>query len=420
MDLGSWDQLDETWTSAAADDVPTAVRVEVEDRVDYHFAPGGTSTSRVGIASQRTAADLCLGSFAARVSTEDSPVLRGLLGGVLGTSLDLVGYRGIVGGTVSVEALAAELGTSLGTPEHLLDTELTLQQLVLATAQVLDDDGELVRAGLLRTLALGLPNPDELVQLGDILAVGNGGEVAALGAALDAFDLVTTAALVANGDTAIEIPGLALAVPGVAQVTARVSVVERPRCLIAGSIGDALDTAVVRIELADDLGLLGVVDTRLTTTVQAATATARISTIDCGSPKRMRLDMTTSAVQTDLRFDLEVLSLLGGPIALTVLGTTTNESTVRAFDHSFPESVFGETYQVPTPGLNLGAVYLEVPDVPLVSAVVDALVTSTLRPVLGALDSTVVTPLLQALGVTVAGADVTPLRVHCSGPRLVG
>lgn len=417
LDLGWWDPLTEAWTSATAGEIPTAARVEIAESIDYLFAPGGTTTDRAGIASQRASADFCLGSFATRISTADSPVLSGLLGGILGTSVDLVGYRGIVGGSVSIDALATELGAAVGTREELLDTTVAMQDFVLAMAQALDDGGDLARATLLRQVALGLPNPDELVRLGDILEIGNGGMDAALLASLDAFELLTTSALVVNGDSFIDIPGLDLGVPGVAAVTARVSVVERPRCIVAGAIGDGAETAVVRVEIANDLGVLGIVDTSLTLALQTATGTARITAIDCGPPKRLRLGMTTSAVRTDLTFDLEVLNLLGPPLArLQLQATTSNEATTRTFDRFFPEAVFGVTYQVPTPGLNLGAVTLNVPNIPLVNT----LVSGTLRPVLTALDTIVLTPLLQSLGVTVAGADITPVGVSCSGPQLVG
>lgn len=420
LDLGRWDPLTEVWTSAIPSEIPTAARVEIAETIDYLFVPGGTTTDRVGIASQRASADFCLGSFATRISTDDSPVLSGLLGSILGTSVDLVGYRGIVGGSVSIRALATELGASLGTPDELLDTTATMQEFVLAMAKVLQDSGDLARATLLEQVALGLPNPNELVRLGDVLDIGNGGMDAALIAALDAFELLSTSALVVNGASFIDIPGLNLGVPGVADVTARVSVVERPRCIVAGAIGDGAETAVVRVEIINELGLIGIVDTSLSLGLQTATGTARITAIDCGPPKRLRLRMTTSAVRTDLTFDLTVLPVLGLPTAVQLNATTSNEATERTFDRYFPQSVFGVTYQVPTPGLNLGAVSLNVPNIPLVTPIVNGLVTGTLRPVLTALDTVVLTPLLQSLGVTIAGADVTPVGVTCSGPQLVG
>jgi uncharacterized membrane protein len=419
LDLGSWDPVTERWRSAAADEVPTAARVEISQRVDHAFAPGSTTTSRIGIASQRASADLCVGSFAARVRTDDSPVLRGLLAGVLGTSLDVVGYRGIAGGTVSVEALATRLGTSLGTPTAFLDTRVTLRDLVAAEAQVLADAGDLARADLLRSLLVGLPNPTTIVRLGDVVDIGRGGTDAALGAALDAFDLLTTAALVANGSNFVSIPNLDLGVPGIAAVTARASVVERPTCLIAGAVGDRLQTAVVRVELAQALGVIGVVDISLVASVRVADGTARIGAIGCGAQQRLRLDVTTGLAESDIRFTLGV-NLLGrveGPVT----ASTSNAATTRTFDRLFPPSVFGTTYQVPTPGLDLGTATLHVGGVlSPVGAVVNPVVTGVLTPVLAGLDRVVLTPLLGALGVTVGGLDVVPRAIRCQAPSLVG
>lgn len=435
FELGTFDALTETWTASLPSEVPTAVRVEVGSRIEYQFAPGGADTQRSAVASQQAGAAFCIGSFATRVNTADGPLLTGLLNGMLGldaaTGLDLAGYRGLVGGDVGIGALATELGIAFGTPDELMDAEVTLVELLEAQAAVLANDGDLARAAILEGLALRLPNPDTLVRIGDLLEVGDGGLDAALLAEIDALDLLSAGVILANGATFVSIPAVSLGIPGVTSISGRISAVERPACA-AGPIGTSAQTAVVRIELRVVVNVPAVAQVTLNLAVDAAEATGTISGLGCDTPRQLELDVTTAVVRSVVDLDAVVRAPgLFGPIDVANLPvdvTTGQGGEIRYVDLRFPDRVFGEAYQVSTPGLNLGTIAVDLDRATLVGILpigvllgplLNGVVGTVVRPLLTSVETLVVTPLLKALGVTVAGADVVPLAVDCSGPQLV-
>jgi uncharacterized membrane protein len=424
--LGSYDVTGEVFTPATGTQVPSAVRVALGAAVDYEFAPGGTTATRTAIAGQTASAGHQVGSFAARLDSDQSALLGALVGDALGVTV--AGYEGLVGGRVRLPLLLEELDLTLGSADEVLGTEVTVLELIRAEAEVLRRTGDLVRADLLDALALTLPSPDAIVRLDELLAIVPGGEAAAALATIDAADLLNATALIANGTNLLNIPSASIAVGGdLAAVTTSVQVIESPRWAF-GPVGTAAHTAQTTIELVVKLTVPEVSDTTIRVRAQLAPATARSAAIGCRGTQTLDIDVNTGLLTT--RADIASRLSAGGlPLADVDLHAATSapaDTTAIGFD--LPPDVFGEPRQVPTPATSLGTAEvvtdrIDVIGIPLdvlIGPLVDGLVSTVVSPLLTAVETTVLRPLAQALGLTVGGADVAPLAVTCSGPKLIG
>ncbi len=441
VQLGRYDAVADVFTVAGPTEVPSAVAVTAADRVEHQFTPGSLTTSRRAVAAQTASAGIQVGSFAARLDSGRSALLNPLIGRAL--RVDGVSYTGLAGARVALADLATELDLSLASPSQLLATELDVVDLVAAQAAVLRRAGDTARASILEALALRIPPSLPTVALGDLIAIGTGGAAAAATATLDVLELLATTALVATGDRAIDIPGLTLGVPGVAAVTTTLHVVESPRIAYGGP-GTSVRTAQVGLQLGVDLSAAGLVGARLSVAVAAAPATATIRDVSCGEPMGLGLDVTTGLATTDAsvaaRIAVSLLGLVNVPVAdAAAVATGGRAAAASAVDLAFPPDELGVPVTISSQSLGLSDLsltptltLLPSSQLPALLRTVLGLVTSTatgvvgtvLTPlvasVLGALDAVVVQPLLGLLGVTVPGADVTPLAVRCTGPRLVG
>lgn len=446
--LGAYDADAEVFTPVtAADQIPSAVEVQARDRSDNQFAPGGFTTSRTAVGAQTASAGIQVGSFAARLDSSQSPLLGALLGDALG--LTVVGYEGLAGVRLSLPELATELDLSLASPDELLDTELTVLELIEAQVRVLERGGMLAEADVLRTIGLNLENPDAPISLGDLMTIATGGADAAAVATLDVLELLTATAFVANGKESLAIPGLDLGVPGVANVAASVVVTQFPQIAFGGP-GTSVRTAQVGLVTEVGLDVLGLAGAKLTLDLDVADATAVIRDLTCGDPSRLDLDVTTGLVQVFTQLSTELVPTLpfplntildpvlrGRPVAAVTLEATAGqgeETTLLPFD--LPPDELGVAKQVSTHTLSLTDLDAEgeaeiLAGVPvlgpalalLLDGVVDGLVDAVVRPlfqqVLAALDAVLVQPLLSLLGISLPGADVTPLALRCSGAELV-
>lgn len=254
---GTADPLTGFFTPAVGGTVPTAVQVSVSGSVGFAFAPVGGGPDRGGatrsaVAEASPSACFRLGSFALGVQTGEG-VLGQILGDMLGVTA--VGYEGLALATVRLgdllDALADDgVDLGVGTPQDLITADLTLLQLVQATATVLQRQGDpasLAAATVLGQVQAGLGNVT--LQLGQLLALGTAGQ-AALDADVNVLDLLTAAAAVANGSQSVTVPALALAVPGLGTLQTALSVTEAP--VIACGSGVA-DTGQVSLSLTGSL-----------------------------------------------------------------------------------------------------------------------------------------------------------------------
>lgn len=424
--LGAYDTVTEVFTPVTGTGVPSAVRVQLDADVDYAFAPGGTTASRMAVAGQTASAGHQVGSFAARLNSEESALLAALVGDALGVTV--AGYDGLVGGQVSLPLLLEELDLDVGDIDAVLGTEVTALELIRAEAEVLRRTGDLARAELLDSLALALPQPDAIVRLDQLLAIVPGGEAAAALANIDAADLLDATALIANGTNLLDIPAATIDIGGdLATVATSVQVIEAPRWAF-GPVGTSAHTAQTTIELTIRLTVPQTSDTTIRVRAQLAPADATSTAIGCRGNQTLDLDVRTGLLTT--RADISTrLSLLGIPVADVALHATTSAPPdAAAIGFEVPPDVFGEPRQAPTPATSLGTAEvvtdeIDVLGLPIaggVAPLINTLTSTVLTPLLTTVETAVLRPLAGALGLTVGGADVAPLAIACSGPKLIG
>ncbi|WP_232196738.1 MULTISPECIES: TadG family pilus assembly protein [unclassified Thioalkalivibrio] len=275
--------------SGDPDEVPEAVRVVATEEVPSSVVLGGllggtTALSAEAVAQRQNMAGISAGSWAARISAEDSVLLNLLLNELLGSDLDLdaVAYRGLADTSITLLQLADDLRVAgvdlaVGTVDELLTTSVSVLELVEASISAVDrQDVADVDLSVLEQQLLGLRVDELELELGDLLHVEAPSDPeAALDAELNVLELILMSALTATGEDALNLElELPVDVPGLAMVDAGVSIelVEPPQMAIGppgvvpgSSAGDApadrwrthLETAQARIQVDLGLGILG-------------------------------------------------------------------------------------------------------------------------------------------------------------------
>ncbi|CAN5694507.1 hypothetical protein BH10ACT1_BH10ACT1_02720 [soil metagenome] len=430
--LGHWNAQTEVFTVTTGSQIPDAVEVKLTDRVEYEFAPGGSTTSRTAVAANSAKASFSIGSYAARVDTSTSPLLQPLLGNILGVTAG--GYGGLVGGQVQLGPLLGELGLNIGSPDDVMAANVTLVQLLRAEANVLRAGGDVVRANLLDQTILNLPNPNATIPIASILKLGAGTDEGAAVAIIDAFDIVTGAAFISNGDAFLTLPSTAVNVGGLAGVTAQVKVIQRPGIVIGGVIGDSASTSQVQVKLSVASKVPGLTDVSITLDLGAASATGTIDSIGCGTTRTLGIGVQTGLLTVNAPITARIyadLLLAKVPVADVALNAATTKSP-KLYNVGFtiPPDAFGVPKQVSTDGIGLGTTTVTIGTVTVLgflplggvlNGLISGVVSTVVTPLLSLLDAALLTPLLKALGATVAGADVAPLEpLGCGGTKLVG
>ncbi|MBW8725524.1 MAG: hypothetical protein JF625_10265 [Inquilinus limosus] len=249
-------------------------------------------------------AGLQAGTGLLTLDTTQSPLLNAVLGGVLGTKINLtaVHYNGLVNTDIDaltfLDALATHVGASVGTYDGLLTGKVKVGQILQAAIDVLNKQDHIAGLDLdalnallaLQSQVAG--NPD--LALGTLLdlgvwkkqEVGGSTKPSALQAGLNLYQLVTLSAQVANSQNFISIPSLTLGLPGVASVQVAATVIEKPQRppFAFGPKGISVHTAQVRtqikLQLLDLFGLLGQ-GIQLPVYIEAAAGDAELTSITC-------------------------------------------------------------------------------------------------------------------------------------------
>lgn len=292
--------------------LPEAARVHVEHEVPQSLVLGGlfgqqTTLSAEAVAQRRPLVGISAGSWAARVDTENSPLLNALLNGLLGTNLqlDAAAFAGLLDTSVTLMQLAQDLALlgvdlSVATVDELLATNVRLLDLLEASVLAAEREGPLgVDTSVLRNqlLSIGVENVE--LALSDILQVSapSMDQESALDARVNVLDLIMTTAMTGTGDHAIELDvGLPLGglnILGLVDTDARVTayIIEPPQMVIGppgrGADGEwqtIVDTAQVRLQAVADLSLnvgIATVDLDLGAALLAAQGSAWVEGVSC-------------------------------------------------------------------------------------------------------------------------------------------
>ncbi|WP_152220847.1 pilus assembly protein TadG-related protein [Pseudomonas sp. SCB32] len=264
-------------------------------------ASANTTLSAHAVARRTAMAELSAGSGVLSLDTSNSALLNGLLGGLLGTTLnlDVVTYQGIAGANVSLLALsqqlkAAGVNLDVGKVDSLLGANVSAAQLLQAMVSAADASQVAnVNTALLRTALASINVPTAQLTLGQILSVVAPDSVrdTALSAGVNLFDLLMATALVANKNHAVTVPAQALSIPGLATQKLSLTVISPPQIAIGypgknsdGSWRTQATSTQVSLDahVTVDLLNLKLVTADVDLKVDIAKGTAALESIKCG------------------------------------------------------------------------------------------------------------------------------------------
>jgi uncharacterized membrane protein len=448
----------------------TAVQVRAMGTVPASLVAGGVFGEEVtlqaeAVAERRAMAGISAGSLLLSMSSEDSAVLNLLLNQILGSNLDLdvVSYNGIAATQITLLDLVNASG-SAGTVDELLTSEVSVGDLLQLFVDAVDQ-ADVADAGVSALLSqlITLNLPGAAIKLGDVIKVTAPTAEAAATASVNVLDLITTTAIVANGDHALTLPLNVNLPAGILSVQTLLEVIEPPQIAIGppgkdadGNWNTEVKTAQVRLrtDINTNIGLLGLLsaNVNLGINVLVAQGSAWLESIQCRS-----LSNSTSVVAIGAQPGIASVAITksGGAgtsgeilVRTTVLGVAVNVARVNVsldlpaedpsstdlvytVDLSDPESLpevqrasstlggslanglsgLAESLVLNTQVLNLLSFTLD--------GILSAVVSGLLEPLLTQLGTGLLDPVLRVLGIQVGSLDVQLFDIDESRPDLL-
>jgi uncharacterized membrane protein len=374
---------------------PTAVQITATDDIAYFFAPGGGEVSRQAVGSLGDSACFTVGSFAAAITATPTSFLPGLLNSALG--VDIASYDGLANAQVTLGDIASNLG--LGSPTDLFNSTVNERDFFIASAQALSQAGDTADAAVLNSIA-SQTRSTSTFQFGDLIAIQQGGQDAALSSAFNVLDLVAGTAFLVNGSSALAIPDLGVVLPGLASATASVSIIQRPDRACTGvneTPGATTSQLALTLDLGVQAGPFAVANVEITVDMASATGVL-VDPLSCGPPAIVNVNVQGSLVTTSIN--------------QTILGVTT---TLVPPAHGVGASIV--SFTLPPDSYDQfkrtgsGSIGLATTDLSVLAPGVQVSLNASL-PII---DSLLVSPLFSDFaGLTVAGADVAAHSTSCN------
>lgn len=439
-----------------------AVKVTVRKPGTLYFGSGMVRPPVLETSGTARVASEAAFSVGSRLLRVEGGVLNALLNGLLGTNiaLDVMDYEALVDADIELlgffDALASEMRITAGTYEEMLDSDVTVGQLARVMARIARGQPAASRA--LSIIAADREADDKslrlsrLVELGSLakLAIGSGS--AALESQVNALEMLTAAAAIANGENQVRLD-LGLVVPGVASLTADLAIGEPMQFapwFAVGRTGTVVRTAQTRLFLKAKIGGTGALAGAAVTLplyLELAYAEARLDRVSCTGRRNQRAKVVIGArpgvadlwiadvnrasmKRFDRKPDIRSATLVKAPLIkvkglshveignLDYTGVTFSQRDInrgkvktvstRDFTGSLINSLLGDLkLEIKAAGLGLTT-----------PAVVQSALVSALRPINRSLDDTIYS-LLAALGIKVGQADIRVHAVKCGGAVLV-
>lgn len=444
----------DTFTAGAGCTTGTVVRVQANSAFKTAFpfvrGPGGVNANAA--AGTQDVAGFSLGSTLASLTVDDETTINRLFDALLGTSpdidLDVLSYQGLANGFVSINELVAADAT-LGTPDQLLNSTVTLRRLAEAAVIALDtkgDDGDTAAATASTVLASFAASIDTALdlKLSDIMSIQQPGNNAALDGQINVFDLLTTGAQNAqllNGVNVLSIPSLTVSVPGLVQSDLTLHLIEAPRLAFGPARADAASptgwttwaqTAQLGVELNTRITVgtgpicvlvclppLLAVTLEMPIVIDAAKATGSLTAVRCQSdPDDSEVDILVDTLATEARSALDLTVAVSGlnvPVDVVdaevpLLGGTES----LTFTGPFPTDIQS------TAATGLGLSTALTAELSVLGGLINVGdVLALLEPVTTLIDDRILGPIFESLGLSIAGSDVRALAVGCGIPGLL-
>jgi uncharacterized membrane protein len=234
-------------------------------------------------------AALTIRSAVLTFDTSKAAITSLLFGGLLGgnVTINAAGWNGLVNSNISLlsylNRLKVDLGLTAVGYDQVLSNSITVSQLIQAAINVLDPNGTLAASATIVSLkALKLAAGATSVVLGDLLHVESGSDISALAVNLKAFDLIEGVVQLANKQNGL-VATLPINLAGLAQITARVQVMQPPQLSAVGNPKKAAQaplgpdriyvrTAQVKTLLSIDLPVLDAITPLVNAVLDLATS----------------------------------------------------------------------------------------------------------------------------------------------------
>jgi len=231
-----------------------AIRVIVSHSVPQSFAggvgalfggaPAGATlnlTATAVAALPPPLASLTLRTTALSIDSSKSATLNALFGGLLGGSLNVsvAGWDGLVNTNISLlgylDRLKVDLGLNAAGYNQVLGASVAVSQLIQTAVNVLDPGGTLgATATIVGLQALKVAAGSTTVVLGNLLHVENGSDVSTFATTVSVFNLIEGVVQLANKKNGV-VATVPINLAGLAQITARVQVLEPPQLSAIGN-----------------------------------------------------------------------------------------------------------------------------------------------------------------------------------------
>ena len=326
--------------------VPSSLLLNVASL--FSGASSNTVLSAQAVGRRTAMAGISAGSGVLSLDSTNSPLLNALLGGLLGTTinLDLVTYQGIAGANVSLLALsqqlkAAGVNLELGKIDSLLGANVTAAQLLQAMVNAADASQLAnVNTSLLRTALANINVPTANLTLGQILSVVAPDSVrdTALNAGVNLLDLLMATAMVANKNNAVNVDLKGKNIAGVVP-TVKLQVISPPTIAIgypgkdsAGNWRTVAKNAQVQLIVGANANLLGLnlVNLALNLRVGVAEGYAALDSIQCGGvgqPTTVNVKARPGVASANIDANVSLLSGASGSLlGVTITNTATGAS----------------------------------------------------------------------------------------------
>jgi uncharacterized membrane protein len=284
-----------------------AARVTLQTQTPLYFARYLTGQSQFTITTTATASTTALASFAigSRLLSVNGGLINSVLGKMLGTTISLqaMDYQSLISAHIDaldfVQALATRVNLTGVTYGSVLDSNIKVGDIIaaaLATQQV--TNGASTATTALSSISQAVSALSTKITPGSLIDLGpyNGmtvGQKPKVGVSMSVYGLLSAVAGVANGTNQIA-TGVDLGLPGIANVSLKATIGERPvgsGWLAVGSEGASLHTAQTRVLLSVQVGGGSNPLVNLPLYVEVASGTATLNSLSCGYP-----NVSTSSV----------------------------------------------------------------------------------------------------------------------------
>lgn len=460
--------------TATSADSATAVQVTAAKTVPASFFAGGIlgrriNLSAIAVAERQGIAGFVAGSSLVGLSNQQTAVLNSLLGGILGSpiNLNVLSYQGLAAANITLTDLV-EASAAIGSTDELLNSNLSLNDWLNLYADAVNAS-DAVDVGLSAAMqSLVAANVNDLsAEFSDIVAVTSESSEAAAVAGINLFDLLTTTAFVANGTQSISLP-LSVNLPGnLLNISTQLNIIEPPRMVIGppgrnaeGQWRTYMETAQfdlnTSVQSTVDLNVLGLVGARaevdLALQVDMAQGSAWLKTLQCGQINNNRAIVTIGVQPGTAMINLARASdpnaetanvdvsatLLFVPVPVANVGLGLNiplqnpTPTDLVYEVNLADADADDLPQTQhaatAPGLAISNVTNGIEtDVTLLGAIslplldeliAQALLDQVLTPLLSEIGEATVDPLLSVLGLEIGAMHVNLFTVEVDRPDL--